>query len=293
MSKLVDQVASQRLTSKQVARFVADGFIKFEAIVPPELNARALAQIESNSGGVEDHGYRGERFADRYRGTALAELFRLPQVEGIIRSLVGPDPIFDHHCPHLQHPNSGAGAWHQDAVIDAKRHFDLQLMYFPQDTPREMGGTMLLPGSHFRRINVFEPGRYHNFVGQAPTVCPAGTIVATHHGIWHCAQANRTATKRYMFKVRLAASVPQVKLFDTADLHDPEVGRILGGGELFWAGTDSRLEVIHRAQLWRLLTDNPGFDIQYYLGRIENDPFREVPRAARGWRSERQPATAG
>jgi hypothetical protein len=283
-------MSSNLLNSKQVARFVADGFVKFEAVVPPELNARALAQIESGTGGVEDHGYRGERFADRYRGTALAEVFRLPAVDGIIRSLVGADPIFDHHCPHLQLPHSGPGAWHQDAVIDAKRHFDVQLMYFPQDTPREMGGTMLLPCSHFRRINVFEPGRYHNFIGQVPTVCPAGTIVATHHNIWHCAQPNRTDKKRYMFKVRLAASVPQVKLFDTADLHDPEVGHILGGNAPFWAGTDLRLEIIHRTQLWRLLTDNPGFDIAYWLGRLENDPQREVPRAARGWKGERQAA---
>jgi hypothetical protein len=95
-----------------------------------------------------------------------------------------------------------------------------------------------------------------------------------------------------MFKVRLAASVPQVKLFDTADLHDPEIGRILGGADAFWAGTDSRLEVIHRAQLWRLITDNPGFDLSYYLGRLENDPQHEVPRAARGWKSERQATAA-
>jgi hypothetical protein len=114
------------------------------------------------------------------------------------------------------------------------------------------------------------------------TVCPAGTIVALHHGIWHCSQANHTDQQRLMFKIRLAAAEPQVRLFDTRDLDDPEVVRILSR-EHRWAGTDSRLEIIHRARLWRLLTGDAGFDLDYYLGRLENDPWREVPRAARAW----------
>ena len=80
--------------------------------------------------------------------------------------------------------------------------FDIQLFYFAHDTPREMGGTMFLPGSHYRRISESDIARYQNFLGQMPMVCKAGTVAVAHHGIWHCAQPNLTGRKRYMFKLR-------------------------------------------------------------------------------------------
>jgi hypothetical protein len=264
-----------------MARFVADGYLAFPGIVPEDINQAALAEMRSDA--LADLGYRGERFSERYHGMAMRRVFSHPPVAGIVASLVGADPIFDLHALHLLPPRCGASTWHQDAVIDAKPHFDIQLLYFPHHTPREMGGTMLLPGSHFRRINVWEVARYKNFVDQVQDDHPAGTVVALHHGIWHCSQANHTDRQRLMFKIRLAASEPQVRLFDTGDLDDPEVPRILAR-EHAWPGSDSRLEIIHRARLWRLITGDPGFDIDYYLGRLEHCPQREVPRAARAWR---------
>jgi len=275
-------MSDHRLNSIEMSRFVADGFLSFPALVPEALNHAALAEMRSDA--LSDLGYRGERFRDRYQDLAMGRVFRHPPVAGIIESLVGSDSIFDLHALHVLPPRCGASNWHQDAVIDPKAHFDLQLLYFPHDTPRETGGTMLLPGSHFRQINVFEVGRYQNFVGQVQTVCPAGTILALHHGIWHCSQANHTDGQRLMFKIRLAATEPQVRLFDTRDLDDPEVADILAR-EPFWAGTDSRLEIIHRARLWRLLSGNPDFDLGYYLGRLENNPQRELPRVARNWQA--------
>ena len=41
------------------------------------------------------------------------------------------------------------------------------------DTPRQMGGTMFLPGSHLRRIHETFIGRYQNFVNQVPIACKA------------------------------------------------------------------------------------------------------------------------
>ena len=61
----------------------------------------------------------------------------------------------------------------------------------------EMGGTMILPGSHFRRISCYDVTRHHNFVGQKPLVCPAGSIYVLHSQIWHCAQPNHTDRTRY------------------------------------------------------------------------------------------------
>ena len=106
-------------------------------------------------------------------------MLRMPEVQGIIQSLVGPDPLFDHHAIHVRQPNEdSAQGMHGDSIIDTRMHFDVQLMYFPHDVPLDMGGTLVVPGSHFRRINEMDIARYQNFVGQIPMVCKAGSLLA-------------------------------------------------------------------------------------------------------------------
>lgn len=275
-----EHASEHRLSARDVARFVADGLLEFPALVPDALNQRAEALFDDGSA-IADTGYRGERYAGRYAGTVLDEILTLPRVAGIIRSLVGRDPIVDHHCLHLMPPRAmTGGAWHADATLDLKRHFDIQLFYFPHRTPREMGGTMFLPGSQFRLVHESEVCRYQNILGQRATVCPAGTIIVGHHNLWHCSQPNTTDRRRQMFKLRLAATEPQVRLFDTADLDDPEIPRILQAAQP-WMGSDLRLEYLNRIRLWRHLSGDDRFDAGYWLGRLENDPGRGIARLAR------------
>ena len=99
----------------------------------------------------------------------------LPEIQGIIHSLVGPNPHFDHHAIHVVPPERGiAQVWHADNILDLRLDFDIQFFYFPHDTPREMGGTMILPGSHYRRVSESDIARYHNFLNQCPIVCKDG-----------------------------------------------------------------------------------------------------------------------
>jgi hypothetical protein len=262
------------LTSAQMASFVADGLLRWDELIPEEINREAMREIDE------------ERISPRYlgQGQPLARLWpesrgfgammRLPQVEGILRSLVGPDPLYDHHAFHRVPPGHAEGqVWHADAIIDTRLHFDVQLFYFPHDTPREMGGTMFLPGSHLRRIHESDIGRYQNFVGQLPIVCKAGTLVAGHHGLWHCAQPNHTDRMRYMFKLRINPTVRQLRLWNTDDLEDPEIERNLFRNHR-WYGNDDRLEYVNRIKLWRFLTGNERYDGHYWLTRIENQPER-------------------
>ena len=80
-----------------------------------------------------------------YHGTPIRQLLDLPQIQGLIASLVGEDPLFDHDAIHVREPNEGkAQGLHADSIIDCRTHFDIQLMYFPHDVPLEMGGTLLL-----------------------------------------------------------------------------------------------------------------------------------------------------
>ena len=55
--------------------------------------------------------------------------------------------------------------------------------------------------------------RYQNVRGQQHVVCPAGTVLILHHGIWHGGGVNRSDRLRYMFKIRLCPTEPQVRLY--------------------------------------------------------------------------------
>ena len=273
------------LNSHQVAEFVARGFLRFDEIVPDDINQAVMAEFEA--GGISSYP-AGTPLGECYPAPSpIGAMLRLPQIQGILDSLVGKDPLFDHHAIHKRLPNEGkAQGLHGDSIIDTRLHFDVQLMYFPHDLPLEMGGTLLLPGSHFRRINEMEVARYQNFLGQIPMVCKAGSILVLHHGIWHCGRQNRTDRMRYMYKIRLNPTVRQLRLWNTDDLdddtsaHQPifagekrnDVQAILAKLEPWFEAGDGRLEIVNRVLLWRFLTGDEDFDVHYWLTRLENMP---------------------
>ncbi len=260
------------LTSVQMANFVSDGLLVFHDLVPDEINREVMRELDHK---LINFGYepQGQPLGNLWRESeGIGAMIRMPQVQGIIQSLLGPDCLYDHHCPHRVSPGHLEGQiWHADAIIDVRQHFDIQLFYYPHDTPREMGGTMFLPGSQFRRIHESDIGRYQNFLGQLPVVCKAGTLVVGHHGLWHCAQPNLTDQLRYMFKIRLNPTVRQLRLWNTDDLDDPQIPGILFRNHK-WYGNDDRLEYANRIKFWRFLTGNEKYDANYWLTRIENMP---------------------
>lgn len=276
------------LTTNQMASFAARGFLRFDNLIPDPINLRILELFERGHVTRPD---AGVSLSTCYPpGSPLNELMRLPRVQGIVQSLVGPDPLFDHHAVHVRQPHEGkAQGLHGDAIIDTRQHFDIQLMYYPHDVPLEMGGTLLLPGSHFRRINEQDICRYQNFLGQIPMVCTAGTVLVLHHGIWHCGRRNQTDRIRYMFKIRLNPRVRQCRLWNTADMaaqmeREPIYSARAGAGseetlfsilaklEPWYENADGRLELINRIRFWRFLTGDQSFDLHYWLTRLENQP---------------------
>ncbi|MGZ3144868.1 phytanoyl-CoA dioxygenase family protein [Lentzea chajnantorensis] len=258
------------LTSVQLARFAAHGYLRLDAVVPPELNRLALDRLPSGVPPVP----HGTPLADTYTGSWPRQLVDLPVVAGALRSLVGPSPTVDHHAVHVREPHEGhAQALHGDAIIDVRPDaFDVQLMYYPQEVTPDMGGTLVVPGSHLRRTNESDTGRYQNLRGQTRLTCPAGTVLLLHHGIWHGGRRNDSAVRRYMFKIRFNPTVPQVRLWDTADLDDPAVGEELGRYFPWYEMATARLEVYQRVRLWRALTGDPEFDVEHWVTRVTNRP---------------------
>ena len=154
----------QLLDSKQVAAFVADGYLRFDAIIPGPLCAAALKEIAAG-GPASPYGASPESPARSWPGRplgglleqwpGLASVVELPAVLAIVHSLLGAAPLYDHHYAHVIPPRQRwSQPWHADAILDPRRNaFDIQLFFFFHETPREAGGTMVLPGSHLRRVN--------------------------------------------------------------------------------------------------------------------------------------------
>ena len=302
-----------------MATFVARGFLQFDGVVPETLNTQFLkdagdfrpSRIEGSppnkntqfvdfmaashipeipAGTYIDEAYPKE--------TTLGRIFGLPKVRGLIESLVGTQSHFDHHFLHMTFPAEHysdssrpirSQNTHQDSTIDARTAFDLQLFYFPHSVTSDMGGTRFIPGTHLRIVSESAIGRYQNILGQQHVVCPAGTIIAMHHGMWHGGGLNRSDQPRYMFKVRLAPTRQQCRLWDTTDLQDEDfkqrpiffkknksnpndVSSILVEPEPWFEQDTGRIEYINRIRLWRFLLGDETFDADYWVTRIENEP---------------------
>lgn len=273
------------LDSYQMAEFVARGFLRFDELVPDEINEAVMRDIDNNA--IEG-APAGTPLSECYHGNSIRTLIDMPEIQGIIHSLVGPDPLFDHDAIHVREPNQGkAQGMHADSIIDVRTAFDIQIMYFPHDISLEMGGTLLLPGSHYRRVNEMDIAGYQNMRGQISMVCKAGSILVLHHGIWHCGRQNKTDRRRYMFKVRLNPTVRQLRLWNTDDLDDSykahreifagkakegDIQTILSKREPWFEAASGRLEVVNRIKQWRYITGDENFDVDYWLTRLENIP---------------------
>lgn len=303
---------SNALTTQQMATFAARGFLRMDGIVPQEINQRFLDDIGEASpepdsplghygnimrSSVVPLVEAGTPLAEAYpQGSALAELVALPEVAGAIDSLVGDDCVVDHHFLHITFPpgyyaedasRQVAQPTHQDSTIDPRQAFDVQLFYFPHEVTREMGGTRFIPGTQYRIVSEAAISRYQNIAGQQHAVCPAGTVMFFHMGLWHGGGLNLSDELRYMFKIRLCptrrqhwqpgdevagADSRQRPIFWTSGMPDPEhLASILTHPEKWFEADTGRLEYLNRIRFWRYITRDNNFDADYWLTRIENE----------------------
>jgi hypothetical protein len=110
---------------------------------------------------------------------------------------------------------------------------------------------------------------YQHMRGKIWASCPAGTMYAWNTRVWHGARSNHTDRDRFMYKLRLNPKHPQVTNFDTTDLDDPEIGRILNQN-YGWEGNEHRYEHMRRVRLWRFVSGQPDYDVgERFLRRIE------------------------
>ena len=314
----------ERFGSVQMAHFAAHGLLRFDGRVPADINEQFLdeaGRLKTPAPGQDGRAVQsvmahnrallranqipevpaGTPLLEAYKeDTALGRLVRLPWVQGGIESLVGHGCLIDHHFLHITFPPSMRGGaygasqnTHQDSTIDPRQAFDIQLMYFPHEVTPAMGGTRYVPGTHLRVVSEAAIGRYQNMLGQERVVCPAGTLIFTHHGLWHGGGLNRSDRTRYMFKIRLNPTVRQCRLWDTSDLSAEDFKQrpifhvkqrrsaehlhaILTTPEKWFENDTGRIEYINRIRFWRFLLGDNSFDADYWATRVENEPTTPV-----------------
>jgi hypothetical protein len=262
-------MAEHLLSTEQMARFCDQGYLRFDSIIPAELSRRFHAEAEAPAYGqvTREYAYHqplARMLGGAWRGTALAEILALPAVAGLVRSLVGAEPLYDHHVNHIVESGNPlrrpGGNWiHQDHAVDLRPYtFDAVLSIFPHAVTKDMGGTLFIPGSHFRRPHDNNHYRYQHMRGSVQVECPAGTIVAWHGALWHSGRPNRSGQRRTMFKLRLNPTAPQVRLWDTSDLGTFDPWPIFRRGHPWMS--NFLVEYMHRTRLWRHLAGDPSFD---------------------------------
>ena len=279
---------SDLLTTAEMAHFVTHGYLAFPSVVPEEINEAAVAAFEP-TGALDMLRAKpdsGTPLADLYPDPSpVGAMLRLPRVQGIIESLVGLDAVYDHDWVHTREPGDLADQHlHQDAIIDTTLAFDIQIFWFPRAVEARSGGTGFVPGSHLRQVNEFEIARYQNIVGQQDFVGPAGSVVVFHQGMWHRGRANHSGDRRWLYKIRLNPTTPQVRRWNLADfdaVHGRPSDHIFASYDLNSAAQQfrtpepwfemaaSRLETVNRSRLWRYVTGDGHFDADWYLSRTE------------------------
>ena len=96
-----------------------------------------------------------------------------------------------------------AQGWHHDAdhVFGPELNF-VEVFYFPQDTPVELGPTELVPGTHIM------PTKRPNEEGGVYADGPAGTIGIHHQSILHRRGLSTGKGRRHMLKYNYWRTTP-------------------------------------------------------------------------------------
>ncbi len=191
------------LNDLQVLEFCHNGYLMLEGVVPDEINKRTTQFLEERT---------GERFGeivdeDWFVDNVLAN----PQAAGAVRSLLGKD--FSLTMPYMaNHQAEGPGpaqGWHRDGGSVYSHELDsLQVFYYPQDTPLEMGPTEVVPGSHFLFALQGFMTHYSGIRDAVSTAAPAGSIFLTVYSIWHRRGASKVSGTRNLLKYWYMRTAP-------------------------------------------------------------------------------------
>lgn len=183
------------LTDSQVLQFCQDGYLILKGVVPDEINKKSLEFLQIHTEHTPTPMLDEDWFVDN--------VITNPEAAGAIRSLLGKNfqltmPFMANHRSDGPQP---AQNWHKDGGFVHTPALDsLQVFYYPQDTPLEMGPTEVIPGSHLLYSTSPFMRHYSSIKQSVSTAAPAGSIVLTVYSIWHRRATSTAHGTRHLLK---------------------------------------------------------------------------------------------
>ena len=178
------------LADTHLQSYIQNGYIILKSSRPAELHQQIFDKMETI---FEKEGNPGNNMVPRI--PEIQEIFTDPVIHGALTSINGPNYYaHPHRHPHLNKPGSSGQNLHKDSWSKLRHHTRWTMaLYYPQDTPVEIGPTGVTPGSHYLNAG---PGT----ADEVPLHGAAGTVVIIHYDLWHRAMPNQSNDKRYMLK---------------------------------------------------------------------------------------------
>ena len=197
------------LTDEQVVDFCRKGMLILEGVVPDRINRQSMEFLDDHPGARVDEILFEDWFLDG--------VIKHPEAAGAVRSLLGknfklPSGMSNHR---VRTPEVAQG-WHTDGgSIYTPRLDYLQVFYYPQDTPEELGPLEVVPASHFIRSKANYMAQYSKIKPSLITVFPAGSIILTVYSIWHRRGRSTVDGLRNMLKYNFWRTSPPQRDWNT------------------------------------------------------------------------------
>ena len=191
-------MADRELLSDQGMReFIRNGFITFEADMPPGFHETVFERTEKT---METAGNPGNNILAVV--PELQQVLDHPRVAGAVGSILGADYDLDAHRYCHRRPLDAEAQSHLHKDGWSQRHHRTRwcmAFYYPQDTTLELGPTTVVPGSQYYNR---EPD---SEVGEEIPLCgAAGTVTILHYDLWHRRSEKTGHGQRFMFKFLFA-----------------------------------------------------------------------------------------
>jgi hypothetical protein len=185
------------LSDEQMRQFITQGFLILKTDFPPEFHQNLNEQLNHV---YEKEGNPGNNLLPRIR--ELQKVFAHPVITGALTSVLGPNYMLHAHRHGHFNAVKTPGGWHKDSYwgySKMRNHHPwwAMVMYFPQDTPKELGPTGVMPGTQNYMKRNFEA---ENPDAEALANGEAGTFALIHYDIWHRSTPNLLGQPRYMLK---------------------------------------------------------------------------------------------
>lgn len=185
------------LTDEQMRQFVTQGYLLLKTDFSQDFHRHLTDQLSEV---YEQEGNPGNNLLPRIR--ELQKVFDDPVIDGALTSVLGPNYVMHSHRHGHYNAVNTPGGWHKDSYWGYKRMRNhhpwwAMIMYFPQDTPVELGPTGVFPGTQNYETRTFDKDEVGD---EALVTGEAGTFALIHYDIWHRSTSNLLGQPRFMLK---------------------------------------------------------------------------------------------